>query len=246
MINAFYSAKSGSKNYQTYLDAIGNNIANVNTASFKAQNVSFTDLLYTNIEGPDGAEQNLQTGNGSRILITRDMSQGTSINGSSGLDVMIKGDGFFALQGEDGNISYSRISNFTISDIGGTKYLTNKNGDYVLNENLEKIEITSGEIAFIAPSEVNNNAITLGVFRFDNPEELVALSDGKFGISAGSTLTAKLDTESSLLMNMIESSNVDLASEMAKMIIAQRGFQVNAKMIQTVDEMEQYANNLRN
>lgn len=247
MINAFYAAKSGTKNYQYYLDAVGNNIANVNTASFKAQNVSFTDLLYTNIQGPDGAEQNLQTGNGSKILESRDMSQGTSSSGSSQLDVMIKGNGFFALQGEDGSISYTRTSNFNVSEIDGLKYLVNGNGEFVLDEKLEKIVITStDDITFASSKEAQNGAITLGIFSFDNPDELIATSNGKYEISAGSTLIAQLDNESTIVTNMIESSNVELVSEMAKMIIAQRGFQANAKMIQTADEMEQYASNLRN
>lgn len=251
MIGALYSSKSGAENYQHYLNAVANNISNVNTNGFKAQSVSFTDLVYTNIQGPDAAEQNLQAGSGSRILVSRDMTQGSAQSGSGSLNVMIDGDGFFAVQGSDGKIAYTRSGNFMLENINGTEYLLTNEGDFVLDSNLNRIEINGFDsaIKITAPSEadaLNENSVTPGIFAFDNPEKLVALGSSKYGIAENTVINVSLDTESNLVQKMLESSNVDLVEEMSKMIAAQRGFQVNAQMIRTVDEMEQNANSLRN
>ena len=250
MINAFYTAKSGTKNYQSFLDAVSNNIANVSTPSYKSQSVSFTDLMYTNFQGTDGKE--LQNGSGSRILVTRDMSQGPAQRSDDPNDVIIKGDGYFAVQDSTGTVAYTRTSSFSVAEIGGVNYLVNNKGDFVLDPNLNKITVnTEKPVTFLSPGEAlsladvdKQNAITVGVFSFSDPEKLIASGDGKYVIGNG--ITAALDTKSDLVANMAESSNVDLVTEMARMITAQRGFQINANMIQTADEMEQYANNLGN
>lgn len=240
MINAFYASKSGAKNYQYYLDAIANNIANVNTNGYKAQSVNFTDLLYSEKYG-------LQFGNGSRAVVTRDMSAGGVQNSESGLSVMVKGNGFIAVQGADGQIAYMRTANLGIATIDGTNYLVTSSGDFVLDNNLNRIVIddTQSAITLRAPAEADENGgYTLGVFAFVNPQDLIALGNGKYALNNNIGMQAIADTSSTLAQHMEETSNVDMISEMAKMIAAQRGFQVNAQMIKTADEMEQTANNL--
>lgn len=252
MINAFYSAKSGTKNYQYYLDTVANNISNVNTQGFKAQSVTFTDLMYTDFENAEGTT--LQNGNGSRVLLSRDMTQGPAERSDDTADVMINGAGFFAVQDSAGDIAYTRSGSLSTSEIDGVSYLVTENGDFVLDQNLNKIEIdVANPVTFLSPGDAAGltdtdklNKITVGLFSFYDSEQLIATGDGKYVIAENSTLTPKLDTDSSIVSSMLESSNVSLVVEMAKMITAQRGFQINSTMIQTVDEMEQYANNLAN
>lgn len=245
MINAFYSAKSGTKNYQNYLDAVANNLSNVNSESYKAQSVSFTDLMYTAFSGNNGE---LQSGSGSRILVSRDMSAGNVTTSSDSMDIFIDGDGFLAVKDVDGKIAYTRSGSLSAIELEGVNYLVTAQGDFVLDANLDKIKIPDVQsVSFSAPAEAafgNENTITLGIFTFSNPEQLVETSGGNYTIAEGSALTAQPDTKSTVEQNMIESSNVDAASELVKMIVAQRGFQMNVKMIQTADEMEQYANKL--
>lgn len=244
MINAFYSAKSGAKNYQSFLNATANNISNVNTQSYKAQRVSFTDLIYSNFNGENEPE-NLQQGNGSRIVVTRDMSQGSMINGNGSLDVMINGNGFFALQKEDGSIAYSRNGSLKISQLDGENYLVSSSGDFVLDENLNRITVDSGDITLTAASE-NTQGVAVGLFEFENPGSLVATGDGSYVMPQDQVINVKADTDSKLVQNSLEGSNVELIKEMADMMIAQRGFQMNSQMIKTADEMEQQANSLIN
>lgn len=240
MISAFYASKSGAKNYQFYLDAIANNVANVNTHGYKAQNVNFTDLLYAE-------EYGLQIGTGSKAVVTRDMSAGGVLS-STALSVMVEGDGFIAVQGADGQTAYTRSANLGVAEIGGVNYLITSSGDFVLDENLNRIVIgdTQNPIILKAPAEAGDAAgtYTLGVFAFINSEDLIALGDGKYAVNAENGMTAIPDIASKLLQNMEEASNVDLVNEMTKMITAQRGFQLNAQMIKTADEMEQTAINL--
>lgn len=240
MINAFYVSKSGAKNYQYYLNAVANNVANINTNGFKAQSVNFTDLLYSEKHG-------LQFGNGSRAVVTRDMSPGGMQSSESGLSVMVKGDGFIAVQGADGQIAYTRSVNLGVANIDGVSYLVTAAGDFVLDNNLNRVVIddVQSSITLKAPAEADGESgYTLGVFTFVNPQDLIAFGNGKYALNEEAGMEAIPDTASTLAQNMEETSNVDLISEMAKMIAAQRGFQANAQMIRTVDEMEYIANNL--
>ena len=245
MINAFYASKSGVNNYQSYLDAIANNIANASTDSYKAQVVSFTDLLYSNVQAPDGDPQNIQVGNGSRILVSKDMTQGAITTGNAG--IMINGSGFYAVENENGDVLYTRKGDFLVREIEGSNYLVNQNGDFVLDSDLNRVVLNqSNYFNLSAPGEATANSTVVGIFQIQNPEDLIAVGNGKYMISPDAAAAPTIDTDSELVYDLIESSNVDLITEMSKMIIAQRGFQLNARMIQTVDELESYANNLRN
>ena len=252
MINAFYTAKSGVKNSQYYLDAVANNIANVNTQSFKAQNISFTDLLYSDFYNKEGVT--LQNGNGSRIVISRDMGQGAAQRSDDKSDFMIDGRGFFAMMDSRGEITYTRSGSFSVHEFEGVNYLVSHCGDYVLDENLDRIELdTQSPVLFMSPGEAagatdeeKENAVCVGLFYFSDSEKLIATGDGKYELPINTTMTTQVDMESKIVPGMNEASNVNLASEMAKLITAQRGFQINTRMIQTADEMEQNANNLSN
>ncbi|HBL83429.1 MAG: hypothetical protein A2Y17_04290 [Clostridiales bacterium GWF2_38_85] len=245
MINAFYASKSGVKNYQYCLDAIANNIANSRTDSYKAQVISFTDLLYTNIQSADGEPQNLQTGNGSRILIFRDMTQGIITTGENG--IMINGNGYYAVENQNGETLYTKKGDFSVRDIDGADYLVTENGDFVLDPELNRIIVNGDEFFNLAaPGESLEGSMVLGIFKVTDSNDLISVGNGRYTISPDTTVTPELDTESKLIYDMNESSNVNLITEMSKMIIAQRGFQLNSQMLKTADELESYANNLRN
>jgi flagellar basal-body rod protein FlgG len=173
---------------------------------------------------------------GSRISsANRDTSQGAYSYTGGSLDAMINGEGYFAVQNYDGSVSYTRSGSFALSDEGGAKYLVASSGGYVLGADNNKIQIT-GDLTEDSLSGV-------ALYKFDNSDALIAQGDNKFSAGAG---TAVPDTESKLTANAVELSNVNLITEMTKMMTAQRGFQYNSKMVQTADEIEQTVNNLRN
>ena len=231
MINGFYAAKAGAKSFQSSLDVTANNIANVNTQGYKAQEISFTDLIYTDAQGAD-----FMVGNGSRVA-------GTTVNAEQGglgqdgqRSVAIKGEGFFALDNGQNDPVYTRTGDFALSAEGNAMYLTTSDGSYVLDQNGQHIQVTDGDIG----TAVSRAAL----YSFPNPEELEALGDNHYAATNASGAAAA-DTQSQIVGNAYELSNVDLTREVTHMMLAQRGMQLSLRMIQTADELEQIVNNLR-
>jgi flagellar hook protein FlgE len=136
------------RGFQTKLDVIGNNIANVNTIGFKAGRVMFEDILSQTIsgvtapqEGTVGGVNAKQIGLGVSVAaIDTIHTPGSAMTTNVPTDVRIDGDGFFAVRPSDdqGGFYLTRAGNFTIDALG---YLVNAEGMYVLNVNGEAIQI---------------------------------------------------------------------------------------------------------
>lgn len=245
MIHAFNSAALGLKSYQIRLDVRANNMANANTAGYKAQDAGFSDALYSNTVTGEG--DILQTGNGVRLsMVSGALEQGALKKTGRDFDAAIEGDGYFCVQGANGGLFFTRAGNFTPS--GG--FLATPEGHYVLDGGFERIRIydDAGEVTLAAGSEskVRNNGQTifLGVFTFQNPYALGMEGSGLLSANAQSG-APRVNRGALLKQGYLEASSVDLSAEMAGMIEAQRGFQANARMLQTADNIEEMSNNLR-
>src|SRR5271167_1858648 len=126
MIRALFSAASGMNAQQTNVENIANNIANANTAGFKARRAQFQDLLYQNLIQPGAAAtQNsvvptgLQLGLGTRAVSNEIIfSQGDFTETDNPLDLVIQGNGFFQLQTPSGQIAYTRAGQFQLNAEG--------------------------------------------------------------------------------------------------------------------------------
>ena|SRR5699024_1638597 len=167
MLRSMYSGISGMKNFQTKLDVIGNNIANVNTTGFKKGRITFQDLMSQTSSPAQGSGDGrgginpIQVGTGTTISsIDNVHTQGFRQNTERPLDLMIEGDGFFVLEMPDGSDAYTRAGNFYLDDNGD---LVNANGYYILDSNNEKITIPpeaksfsiqkDGTVVYIAESQ---------------------------------------------------------------------------------------------
>ena len=134
MIRALYSAGSGMNAQQMTIDSIAHNLANANTAGFKARRMQFQDLLYQNFLQPGAAAgsqtvvpSGLQIGLGTRpaansIILTQGSFQQTD----NPLDVVIEGKGFFQIRRPTGEIAYTRSGNFQMDRDGN---IVTGNGD---------------------------------------------------------------------------------------------------------------------
>lgn len=231
MINGFYAAKSGVKAFQTSLDIAANNIANVNTQGYKAQSASFTDLMYTSAQGAD-----FLVGNGSRLAATTLAAEQGGLSQDGERSVAIQGDGLFAIENAQGDTVYSRSGGFALSAQGDELYLVSPDGGYVLNQNGQHIKVDGGDMRAAAQQAA--------LYTFPNPGELMAMGNSQYA-ATDSSGAAVIDNASQLKESAYELSNVDLLSEMTHMMLAQRGIQLNLRMLQTADEMEQAANALR-
>lgn len=232
MIKAYYNATNGAMSNQSYLDVLSNNMANVQTAGFKKSKAEFSDLLYTNIRGTEGANTNLKSGSGSKLNKADVIfNQGTPYKTDVVTDFAITGEGFFAIQFEEENL-YTRGGNFQISDVDGEKYLTYEGG-FVLNKEEEPIILESSD-----------DIIDIGIFAFSNNGDLEQAGNNLFRVSNEDAEYSLLET-SSVMRGYLEASNVDIAEEMIKLIQIQKAFQINSSVIKTADEIEQTINNLR-
>lgn len=239
---SFYTAKTGAKAQQTSLDVISNNVANVNTAGYKAQRAGFVDLLYSNVRDPEGVDTQLQVGSGARIEKT-DIDFNTSgLQSTDSLtDYAIVGSGFFAVQNPATNeIYYTRDGSFRHSlRQDGNFYLVTGKGDLVLDRNFQRIQVDleGGEEA-AAPER-------LGVFDFNVKDGMLLAGDNLFSPVAKNGQPFLVEEDGTVQQGYLEMSNADTSKEMTRLIEAQRAYSMTLKMVQTSNEIEQTIEGLR-
>lgn len=242
MIQGFYSAKSGTGGFQKLLDVTANNIANASTVGYKTQRTAFTDLMYAEMANTLGVEG----GSGVRVSsVSANLEQGMLTETGNVLDCAIKGDGYFCVADENGGLHYTRAGNFALSTVDGVNYLVNADGYRVLDRNFQPITVAGNADDIIYSGSANaGGTVFPAIVTFENPYALTEEGGGLLAANAQSGAATLLD-DATLVQGRLEFSNVNLAQEMVKMIQGQRCFQMNAKMVQTADEVEAMANTLR-
>ncbi|MEG1953442.1 MAG: flagellar hook-basal body protein [Hydrogenoanaerobacterium sp.] len=249
----FYTGVSGMMSYQKQMDIIAHNIANVNTHGFKSSRASFEDLLYTQMNVK--VEGDNKVGHGTKIAGT-DVSygkQGGIEQTGYALDFAITGgDGLFAVD-KMGKTEYTRNGAFGISIEGKKGYLVTDDGAYVLDKKGKSIAL---QLDKNGSPVVDGAAARVGVYVFKNPYGLIPTTGSRFlesGTSGTATELSKVRksdkgpnaVKMQVMQYSLERSNVDLGQEMIDVIQAQRAFQLNAKVVQTADQLDEVINNLR-
>lgn len=258
MIQGFYSAKASLKYRQLKMDVISDNLANVNTEGYKKNQATFKEAMTTvyKKEFPSQGDLFYSTGNGASLeSMGRDFSQGDMKMTGNTLDLAIKGDGFLGLSDSAGNRYYSRGGSFNISppDANGKSSIVDANGYFLLNNSGQKLNI-SADAADISikgdgnlvtgSSEDTIDSQKIMFVDFNGKYELASLGHGLYGRTIGSGEPFAV-SEGDIVQGALEMSNVDMAEEMTDLIMNQRIYQLNSKIIQTADEMESMANSLR-
>ena len=244
MIHSFYIGKSGAAAYAEGISVNANNLANVSTAGYKAQRARYSELAYTDLPGGDG-----QVGNGARLSGTSaPLRQGAVEETGNACDVAIEGDGFFCVLSRAGETYYTRAGSFKLQPTDGGYNLVTNAGDFVLNQSLNPVFIAEGGDLRIGRTSANpedqDGTVRLALYAFDNPEGLAKDGGGRLFATEASG-GGRTDETSRVRQGALESSDVDMVSEMSGLIRAQRGFQLSARMITTADELEQTINSLR-
>ncbi|MGP1569387.1 MAG: flagellar hook-basal body protein [Eubacteriales bacterium] len=239
---SFYTAGTGAKAQQTKLDVVANNLANVNTAGYKAQREKFADLLYSNIREPQTTDTQLRVGSGARIETTDIDQRSGGYNASDNpIDYAINGSGFFAVQNPvTEEILYTRDGSFQQSLLkDGKFYLVTSKGDFVLDKSFQRVEITpkgADEPEFVSGRPA--------VFDFSTKDGMLRKGDNLFS-PAEKNGPPIYKPEAKIVNGYLESSNVDTGNEFLRMIEAQRAYSMSLKMIQTSNEIEQTIESLR-
>jgi flagellar basal-body rod protein FlgG len=242
---------------QLRIDTIANNLANVGTTGFKQTRAEFQDLFYETIQDP-GAENSTgdvrptgsQVGHGVALgAITRIHTQGDRVTTQRDLDLVIDGAGFFQVQMPTGEVAFTRDGAIQLGPDGS---LMTKSGA-LLEPNIQvpadALSITileDGTVSVTTPGSTSATQVgQVELARFANPGGLRALGANLFAATAGSG-----DPEvgvpgdqgfGGISQGFLESSNVNMAEELVRLILAQRAFEVNSRVIQTADEMLQRA-----
>jgi flagellar basal body rod protein FlgG len=233
---------------QTNLNTIANNIANVGTTGFKPQQVAFSALLYQSVNGGAGEGNLISNGHGVKVQKTGvDFTQGDLQTTNIKTDCAIIGEGFFAIENStDGTVTYTRDGNFKQSLDGDNAYLANSAGDYVLDADGARIEITgetkdaSGNVT----SAGGFDSSKVGVYIFPNKYGLELTGGNQYKATEVSG-EAEAVEKPAIKTGFLENSRVQIAQEMVKMIEASKGFSFGSKVVQTADDMEKVINQLR-
>ncbi|HEX3026327.1 MAG TPA: flagellar hook-basal body protein [Clostridia bacterium] len=233
MIRAFYSGTAGIKAQQEVVDIVSNNIANVNTEGFKSKSGQFGDLLYTSMEEKTGRSKTVLAGSGGAVAeVKNNMSDGGCTQTGRLLDYKIDGSGFFRVQDGSGNNYYTRNGAFSIANENGGMYLVNSAGMSVLDAKGNKIKVTGTGAVQAQP----------GVYDFPNESGLHNQGNNLFSASNTSGGAYAVDTK--VMTGYLESSNVDLAQEMTRLIMSQRDYQLSARVVSTADQLANMANEM--
>ncbi|WP_100330916.1 flagellar basal body rod protein FlgG [Bacillus xiapuensis] len=260
MLRSMYSGISGMKGFQTKLDVIGNNIANVNTFGFKKGRVIFKDMISQQISGASaptgtrGGTNPRQVGLGSQLgAIDTIHTEGSTQTTNRLLDLAISGDGFF--QVKDGNETfYTRAGNFyldkegTIVNADGLKLVLLNGG--AVPKGATKLSIgADGTVSYTDANGALKTAGTIQLAKFANPDGLMKVGNNLFSPTPNSgdpeSLAPGEGGSGKIVPGTLEMSNVDLSEEFTEMIVAQRGFQANTRIITTSDEILQELVNLK-
>ena len=253
MIRSLWTARTGLDAQQTSLDVIANNLANVSTNGFKRQRAIFEDLLYQIIRQP-GAQSTQQTqissglqlGAGVRTVATeRIFTQGAPLQTGGDLDLMIQGDGFFMITLPDGTTAYTRDGAFQRDNQGN---MVTASG-YLLADNInipaDAVKITVGKDGTVSVVQANSvtpvQIGTIQIAMFINSGGLQAVSENLFleTASSGVATPQQAGTNAAGVINQyyVETSNVNVAEELVSMIVTQRAYEMNSRVISTSDQM---------
>ncbi len=255
MLRALNTAATGMEAQTTRIDNISNNLANVNTTGYKKSRADFEDLLYQTLKAPGAASGDgvnapvgLQVGYGVRAVSSSKLfSQGDFQQTGNPLDLAIEGEGFFQVVRPGGEVAYSRAGNLK-ADAEGR--LVTSSGFPLDPEIVIPPDATSVTISAdgrVTVTQGNSaEAIEVGQIQlanFTNPAGLSSAGHNLFTPTAtsGDALVASPGENGmgTVLQGFLEGSNVKVVEEMIDLIVAQRSYETNSKVIQAADEMLQ-------
>jgi flagellar hook protein FlgE len=263
-----YAGVSGLRTHQTMMDVVGNNIANVNTAGFKASSAVFQDVLSQTLQGASaptattGGTNPAQIGLGVRMGgISTNTAQGASQLTGRSTDLAVQGDGYFVVD-QNGEQLYTRAGSFgldangqlvtpaggLVQKVGGGPIVVPMDGS------IQSFSIgPDGKVVGVPTTPgpmVDLGQIALATFPNPGGLEKVGGSLLRVTQNSGAVMTGAAgipgaNGRGTLAVGVLEMSNVDLAQEFTNLIVAQRGFQSNSRVITTSDELLQELVNLK-
>lgn len=261
MYRALYTAASGMQTQELNLENVANNLANGSTTGFRSRRVQFSDLIYQNMILPGAASTQqstyptgLQIGLGSRTASSEILqSQGDFNTTGNPLDLAIQGQGFFQIQLPTGELAYTRSGEFHLDQTG---IIVTADGYQLqpaitIPPNATNITIgTDGTVSVQLPGQQQAQQVgTIQLATFANPGGLNNIGQNLLleTTASGNAITGTPGGSEGLgtiQQGSLENSNVDVVNEFIQMILAQRSYEANSRVVHAADEMFQTVNGL--
>lgn len=255
-------AATGMQAQQLNVEVISNNIANMNTTGFKRQRAEFQDLLYQNLERPGASTSSagtiaplgVQIGVGVKAsAVGRITEQGNIARTDNPTDLAISGRGYFQVAMPDGSTAYTRAGNLAINAEGNLVTADGFAVQPTITAPAEAVSISisrDGVVEAVVQGQATPQQIgQLELAAFINPAGLEAVGDNMFLETAASG-AANVSTPGeggfgTVMQGFVETANVNAVEEISALIVAQRAYEMNARVITASDEMLQTASQLR-
>ena len=261
MFRALFTAATGMTAQQMNLDNVANNLANSSTAGFRRRRLQFQDLLYQNLIMPGAAATQqttipagLQIGLGTRAAASEIVQlQGDFSATGNPLDLTIQGQGFFQVTLPTGEIAYTRAGTFHLDSQGN---MVTADGDPIepaITIPSGAISITIGSDGTVSVTQPGQTAAaqvgTIQLALFPNPSGLNSIGKNLFlaTTASGDPIAGTpggSEGLGSIQQGFLEQSNVDVVEEFIQMILAQRSYEANSRVVQAANEMFQTVNGL--
>lgn len=258
MIDSLYIGATGLNAQQLNVDTVANNLANVNTNGFKRSRVSFEDVMYREVQranGLPGSEENHHlVGSGVGVAgVHKQFTTGELKKTDNAFDIAIRGEGFLEAVLPDGRQIYTRAGRLTVNKEG---LLATAEGHALrptisVPADARGIEIMPDGLvlAIYGGARQPDELGQIELAGFTNTAGLMPLGENMYGSTeaSGEPTYGKPGDEGrgSLAQGFLEASNVKLVEEMVNLMVAQRAYEVSAKVIQASDELMSMSNNLR-
>lgn len=263
MFDALYIGATGMQAQQLNVDTIANNLANVNTTGFKRARVSFTDLVARDstrlTAGSAGDESGvfghgLSLGAGVGIAnLSKLFDMGDLKKTDAPFDVTVRGDGFMEVVLPDGSSAFTRGGTLKVNKDGLLATLSGlalKPGISIPEDAQELLVHADGRVQ--VRTSVGGTPLDVGrmeLVRFASPQGLIAQGDNLYrsGADSGDPISARAgeDGVGTLAQGYLEGSNVKMVEEMVNLMVAQRTYEANVKIVQAADEILGLVNGLR-
>jgi len=262
MFDSLYIGATGMHAQQMNVDAVANNLANVNTVGYKRARVSFVDLIAREASrAPAGDAPLLSTvdevsraGVGVGVVgITKVFEMGDIKKTDSAYDLAISGEGFFEVTLPDGTSAFTRGGSFKV---GADGLLATQAGHplkpaIAVPETAQSLTVTQdGKVLVRMPDQAAPVELgQLDLVRFTNTSGLTSRGDNEYRASAtsGEPISGRAgeDAMGTVRQGYLEGSNVKLVDEMVNLMVAQRAYEASVKVVQASDEMLGMVNSLR-
>ena len=261
MFRALYTAASGMLAQQLNLDNIANNLANASTTGFRGTRLQFQDLIYQEMVVPGSAatqqttvSTGLQIGLGTRASASEVLqTQGDFNNTGNSLDLAIQGAGFFQVKQTNGETAYTRAGSFHLDQQGN---VVTASGDplepsVTIPAGATSISVGSdGTVTVSMPGQTNAQQVgSIQLATFPNPGGLLANGNNLFTptTASGDPIVGTpggSEGLGTLQQGMLEDSNINVVDEFIQMIVTQRAYESNSKVVSAADQMLQDVNQM--